>query len=567
MEAERQNSENALLNKDYQKIRLLGSGGDGAVYLVRHLPTEQLRAAKCLRTDQPSKRLRELELMKRLHHRSLPQILDVLRCDGRLWLIMEYVSGRSLVALPREERSMEQFFSISGQLTATLQYLHTRPVPILHLDLKPANVLLRQDGSLVLIDFGAAIPENAGKSEGRYGTPGFAAPEQGRREGKVDARADIYGLGALLYFYLYGEAPGNGAEKLRHAAGSHGVLVNRRIRRILAKCLRNNPEARFSDCCGVARAISAVEKWYKWKKQLQKASGALLLLIFVLSFALLFPGEPKEAMEEAEQQKEEEYSQLLKRAETSGLDRAAELYGEAATLEPEKNDWCFALIERIGEDYLFDKGEEDVLKELLYMILPDSYETFLERQQKKEAAYGEIAYRIGLLYWYFYAESGGKSAAARWFEEAVAAPPETEKSLPWLESAQIHAEISGYFEKLGRRDENGSFQVEYPVYWQDLKSLWETASLQKESIGIRGRIADEILSCLILHINEIREAGENRERAEQYVASVEDFLRTEADAMEETERERRREQCGEARSAIARMYSRSENEGGLHIEE
>ena len=201
---------NVWIGRDYRKIRQLGKGGEGTVYLVQHCPTEQLRAAKLLKTDVPGRRLHELNMMKRLKHPALPQIFDAFEDQGQLWLILEYVRGKPLSGLTREELTPEVFFSAARQLTEVLAYLHTRKPPVLHLDIKPSNLLLRTDGHLMLIDFGAADFARPGlKLPVCYGTPGFAAPEQKKTGADIDARADFYGLGAALYYCLYGSAPGN----------------------------------------------------------------------------------------------------------------------------------------------------------------------------------------------------------------------------------------------------------------------------------------------------------------------------------------------------------------------
>ena len=80
--------------ESYLIIKKLGSGGDGTVYLVKHIVTEQLRAAKQIHTGK--KDCHELQMMKRLHHPSLPEVIDVLEEDGGVWLILEYVRGEAI---------------------------------------------------------------------------------------------------------------------------------------------------------------------------------------------------------------------------------------------------------------------------------------------------------------------------------------------------------------------------------------------------------------------------------------------------------------------------------------
>ena len=148
--------------QEYCILRELGSGGEGKVYLVRHQVTEQLRAAKRLWKGTDADRLHELKMMKRLRHPSLPEVIDVLPEKDCIWLIMTYVKGQCLQELFGGGISEMEFFSIAGQLSEVLGYLHGRRMPILHLDIKPTNLLLKRNGRLVLIDFGAALQGQPG---------------------------------------------------------------------------------------------------------------------------------------------------------------------------------------------------------------------------------------------------------------------------------------------------------------------------------------------------------------------------------------------------------------------
>ncbi|MDO4324103.1 MAG: serine/threonine-protein kinase [Lachnospiraceae bacterium] len=539
-----------MIDKNYRIIRRLGSGGDGTVYLVWHLPTEQLRAAKCLKTDQMEKRMRELVLMKKLKHPSLPQILDVLEDGGRLWLVMEYISGRCIGDIPKEEVSALQFFAIAKQLAEVLIYLHNRPLPILHLDIKPSNVLIRPDGRLVLIDFGAAVFLTPGGGSGHYGTPGFAAPEQKNSGSKIDERADIYGFGALLYYYLYRGVPGGREIKRDRSFKKLHVYY------LLRQCLREKPEERFKNSKVLYQAVCAAEKRYYRYKKLQKASGAMGLLAVVSAFAFVCAGDAGSYAEQSALQREQAYVRLLEQAEQLGFMQAAEYYGEAARLCPEKNEWCLQLIERIRKDYCFEQQEERVLTELIYMVIPENGQTFLEHQKENPEIYGELAYRLGTLYWYFYEGTGGKSAAVSWFEEAISTKERMEDEPVWFASARIHTNMGKYYEILGRRDENGEYLADYGTYWSDLKRLWSLRELQEENIGMRIQIAEELLSCMILHAYEIYKSGEPFEEAQQILESLQQFFDSELSDV--NDKKNREEQCRSAVAAAERVFKKGE---------
>ncbi len=190
------------ITEDYRVLRLLGQGRDGSVYLALHIPTEQLRAAKRmpLRIGQSS--VHELEMMKAMHHRGLPQVIDLIRKEDMAWLIMTYIPGEGLDRFCQKGLHPSEYFRIARELCEILLYLHTRPSPILHLDIKPSNLIIDNEGHLILLDFGASWCLRAGSPSEISGTRGFAAPEQYHPAAVLDVRTDEYSLGATLSWCL-----------------------------------------------------------------------------------------------------------------------------------------------------------------------------------------------------------------------------------------------------------------------------------------------------------------------------------------------------------------------------
>lgn len=580
---------NVWIGRDYRKIRQLGKGGEGTVYLVQHCPTEQLRAAKLLKTDVPGRRLHELNMMKRLKHPALPQIFDAFEDQGQLWLILEYVRGKPLSGLTREELTPEVFFSAARQLTEVLAYLHTRKPPVLHLDIKPTNLLLRPDGHLMLIDFGAADFARPGlKLPVCYGTPGFAAPEQKISGADIDVRADFYGLGAALYYCLYGAAPGDKQmhkwrmpERLsgagRCAAGL--MTANRSVGRFLARCLQTDPEKRFQDDHALRSCLERAEKSYLHRKQLRRGAAALGFLALAVSFACrsMFadPRGPEQIRTEVSEETRREYRTLLQQADELGFLQAAACYESAVNLCPTDSGWCEGLLERIEDDYLFSMEEEEVLKRLFFTVLPGMSSTALELLSAHSVGFGTLAYRLGIDYWYFYEGAGGKSAAVRWFEQALSScedqqgEPETDPEEPekehagaedrplwWLESARVHAKIGGYYQKLGKQDTEGRQQADYAVYWEDLIRLWDLDDPEAEMTAVKRAVAKEILSCFVMHSGDLYRAGIGLGQAAPVLEAMEEFIR------ENAEPEELREECRELYAAAVEAVKRAWTDEG-----
>jgi eukaryotic-like serine/threonine-protein kinase len=197
---------------------LLGRGRCGAVYLVRDRRLKQnLFALKEL--IDPSTRDRERfifegEILKRLDHRALPRVYRVFEHDKlrRVYLLMDYVKGRNLETLRKEQP--EQRFALPlvlvllAPIVDALIYLHHQAPPIVHRDIKPANIIVPVGADeAVLVDFGSAKEYVADSTTTaiRHGSPGYAALEQ--YGSGTTPRTDIYGLGATLYTLLTGTIP------------------------------------------------------------------------------------------------------------------------------------------------------------------------------------------------------------------------------------------------------------------------------------------------------------------------------------------------------------------------
>ncbi len=203
----------------YQLIRLLGAGGFGEVYEADHRLLQQKRAIKLLLErhfhdpDQRERFLREARTLATLEHHNILPLLEVGEEGDRLYLVMPFYRRGTLhdllkqrttpPSLPEVERFLEQ-------ICAAVGYAHTQNIA--HLDLKPDNMLLHDDGRLVVSDFGLAHLVKQGRLEGGsslyLGTPYYMAPEQFR--GEPELRSDLYALGVILYQLLTNQLPFTG---------------------------------------------------------------------------------------------------------------------------------------------------------------------------------------------------------------------------------------------------------------------------------------------------------------------------------------------------------------------
>ncbi len=161
---------------------------------------------------------REARLLANLRHPSLPHVLDYVADNGEYFIVMEYIKGEDLeVWLKRHTFSFEEVHKIALQLFDALDYLHTQKTPIIHKDLKPANLKLTERGHLKVLDFGlskgsAGLMSTNPKTVIRGHTEAFAPPEQ-LNGAATDERSDLYSAAATLYFLAGGVTPPNGQKR------------------------------------------------------------------------------------------------------------------------------------------------------------------------------------------------------------------------------------------------------------------------------------------------------------------------------------------------------------------
>ena len=211
----------AALAERYPLERQLGAGGMATVYLAEDVKHHRKVAIKVLHAELsailgPERFLKEIELTANLQHPHILPLFDSGSADGLLYYVMPYIEGETLrTRLEREgQLPVATAVRIATEVADALEYAHKRGV--IHRDVKPENILL-QDGRALVADFGIALAvQQAGgqrmtQTGLSLGTPQYMAPEQAMGERTIDARADVYALGAVTYEMLAGEPPFTGA--------------------------------------------------------------------------------------------------------------------------------------------------------------------------------------------------------------------------------------------------------------------------------------------------------------------------------------------------------------------
>jgi serine/threonine protein kinase len=209
------------LKQRYLIMRCIGTGGMGVVYeavdgvLHRRVAVKKMRPINTFpyqEIDAVNTFQREAVLLAQLDHAHLPQVYDYLSERGFCYLVMELVAGMTLEAyldiVPGKRLPINDILALGIHLCSVLDYLHTRPSPIIFRDLKPSNIMITMRGKLYLIDFGIAryFKPGSQKDTLQLGTTGYAAPEQ-FGWAQTTPRSDIYSLGALLHRLVTGDDP------------------------------------------------------------------------------------------------------------------------------------------------------------------------------------------------------------------------------------------------------------------------------------------------------------------------------------------------------------------------
>ncbi len=258
----------------YELLEILGTGGSGVVRRARDVVLRRSVAIKVLdldTSDNPHAALQaEAMVLARLRHEHIVGVYDFDVIRGLPFIAMEYLEGNTLEELlGRSRLQPSRAVQIAMQITSALISLHE--VEVLHLDLKPSNVFITLDGSVKLLDFGVCsspYPEGVDTPEPRTarGTPSYMAPEQWGI-GIVDERADVWGVGGLLFEMLSGRPSlegwsrcpwlNNSSTTVPSLSGAHNLPQE--VDTVIERTLTRHPERRFSGARELMAALRRLQ--------------------------------------------------------------------------------------------------------------------------------------------------------------------------------------------------------------------------------------------------------------------------------------------------------------------
>ena len=262
----------------YAIEREIGAGGMATVYLAEDLKHQRKVAVKVLRPELAAvvgaeRFLREIQIAARLNHPHILTLIDSGEEDGFLYYVMPHVQGESLRdKLARERQlSIEEAVAIAQDVASALGYAHAQGV--IHRDIKPGNILMHE-GEAIVADFGIALALQAAAGQRltetglSLGTPEYMSPEQATADHQLDARSDIYSMGAVLYEMLAGDPPFTGrstqaviAKLLTERPTPVRILrdtIPEAVEQAVMKALAKVPADRFKTAGDFAEVLKAV---------------------------------------------------------------------------------------------------------------------------------------------------------------------------------------------------------------------------------------------------------------------------------------------------------------------
>lgn len=281
----------------FQILSKLGQGAMAVVFRAKQLSLDRLVAIKVLpkrlseNQEFVDRFYQEGRAAARLNHPNIVQAFDVGESGGYHYFVMEYIDGKTVHDLLNDGTPVEEAEAVRIMLQSAIALAHAHAQNLIHRDVKPKNLMITNSGTVKLADMGLAREmgdyATAAAEAGRaYGTPYYISPEQIRGEINIDARADIYGLGATFYHMVTGKVPFDGttpsAVMHKHLkeplipADHINKSLSAGVGEIIEVMMAKNPAERYSSCTEVIADLEAVTRHEPPLQARKKYDHALL---------------------------------------------------------------------------------------------------------------------------------------------------------------------------------------------------------------------------------------------------------------------------------------------------
>lgn len=515
-----------LIDGKYKILNEIGRGGMSTVYLAINEKANKPWAVKEVRKNGISNRelvkqslMVEINLLKKLKHKGLPSIVDIIDQQDNYLIVMDYIEGITLENILQEEgvQSQEKVVDWAIQLCDVLQYLHTRKPAIIYRDMKPSNIMLRSDGSVVLIDFGTAreFKERHVEDTTCLGTQGYAAPEQFGGMGQTDERTDIYSLGATMYRLVTGHNPSEPPYEM-YPITHWNPRLSTGLEGIIAKCTSKDPKSRYQSVQEVRYALEHYRdldldsiRRYRRNLRILLAAGGLTVMLF---------GASGVSYAAADHMQKDEYAYNLEAGRRSpDKQDSIAFYQKAIQTDCAGEEAYDQLLTLFTQDGVLDEQEEKVLLQLSISV-----DKYLERYKMQNPdGYAGLCYRIGSSYWYYYEhEEKRQAGAVAWFESAKAGfVGNPEKEQEW-KRASTYVEIGNFYQRIVPAQISGTDQGMYGEYWNNLRRLkeWNDEAPDRDLVTLR--LYREIVTKTLEYAGYLQEDGVPSQEMEELLKEI-----------------------------------------------
>ena len=480
-----------VIDDKYEILKLIGQGGMSKVYLAMDKRLNKQWAVKEIEKRARDRNneiviqsaIAEANLIKQLDHPAIVRIVDIIDNGNVIYIIEDYIEGETLGTILENNGAQPQELVIEWamQICEALEYLHTRKPPIIYRDMKPANVMLKPDGNIKVIDFGIAreYKDQSLADTVSLGTKGYAAPEQFGGKGQTDARTDVYCLGVTLYHLVTGQNPCEPPYEI-YPIRHWNPQLSAGLEAIIQKCTQFNPADRYQTCAELLYALHHYEEYGAAYRARQKrklsyfiaAASVALVCALVGALGLAMRAHTNNA----------DYSQNIIQAEKSVTSEdKVRYYAQAIDIKPLQQEAYIGMIDAFKDDATFSTDEEEEFKKKINANLSDL---------RNEPGYAELAFETGKLYWYYYDYGKTESAdnqitrmksSIQWFEDAVAYGSETDS---FYTMATVYRDIGKFNRDITLDIEEASDKGKYAPYWENIKELVNTVAEESDESEI-----------------------------------------------------------------------------------
>lgn len=520
-----------LLANRYEIEKIAGTGGTSVVYKAYDLQAERaMRAIKEISKANPDvydMAKLESQLIRELYEKDtsygfLPNIIHRFEIGDMFYIVQDFLDGETMdKMLEAGPMPYDLFIESAKQICQFMTFFHS--TGRVHSDMKPENIMvIRPDArwdsnkkhtvKLKFIDFGTAVRNEAGTTRGY--TPEYAAPEQYREE-RLDERTDIFNIGATFYHMITGRQPARVANERRVLVAAERFRfdknINSEIKKIILKCVQDDPDARYKNCEAVYKDLMHIEKRFHFRL-LTALYGAALFCFAGAGVCALISGSMQNNAD----------SKLYEQYFNAGQ------YDEALRIDHTNRDGIYTkLINRFTEDEKLDTAEDN------FIINEIKCRSDLS---PSDSDYGRIMYEIGNAYWLYYdphtegaalseneLEKNRITVSYEWFEKAVGSEAFAAAEPDAYARAKIFYNIGKFYIEIDRKEREGTDDRQfYQNMWDSIRQMSAFANDSNEVIS--ARVCQTLCTLISRYSPKFRQVGISQSDQEAILALIEDRL-------------------------------------------